>query len=91
MHNKKNSTLPRMEKFISYPLLHGIPVDASIYELIQKMHPNNTNRFQNVDSDFIWMLGQFTKYTMRLNNKFKEKLQEWKNEANFNHGHPTVG
>jgi hypothetical protein len=82
--------MSKKEKTFPFLLSHGIPVDSSIYELIQKITPKNLPHFQNVHFDFIWFLGQFVKYTMRLGPKFEEQLQIWKREANFNHS-PIVG
>ncbi len=82
------------EEYISiYPLSHGIPVDDSVYELIQKIRPKiYSSNLENIPWDFSWMLGQFTKYTMRLSQDFEDKLQQWKMETKFNSGgHPIVG
>ncbi|OXA53603.1 Alpha-(1,6)-fucosyltransferase [Folsomia candida] len=68
---------------IPYPLSFGIPVDPSLYDLFQ----NITNR---IPDPFLWMIGQFAKNTMKLNQTFENQIKQWKTEIGFDAGTETI-
>lgn len=68
---------------IPYPLSWGIPVTQEFHNSINSLKPK-------IPDPFVWMIGQFAKYAMRLNQTMEQKIQLWKKEVGFNPENATI-
>lgn len=68
---------------IPYPLTGGIPISPEFQYILDSVK-------DQIPDPFIWMIGQFAKHAMRLNQTLEQEIIRWKKEIGFYPEHGTI-